>query len=114
MENYKKIKARGIRLLSRREYSVTNLQKKLTDYARIFSPAVSSETVKLVINELINKNWVSDERAVESLINQKISSCGTIKLRIELNKLDVDKELVEKSLNKTIQWTLNNQEWLEY
>jgi regulatory protein len=43
---------------------------------------------------------VSDERAVESLINQKISRCGAIKLRMELNRLDVDSELIESSILK--------------
>ena len=100
LEEHKKIKARAIRLLSRREYSVSNLKKKLCDYAHLFSPVISSETVELVIEELIKNNWVSDERAVESLINQKITRCGAMRLRMELNKLGVKDELIENSLNK--------------
>ena len=100
MEDYKKIKKKAIKLLSRREYSASNLEKKLSDYAHLFSPAISSETVELVIKELKNNNWVSDERAVESLINQKISRCGALRLRMELNKLDVEIDLIENSLNK--------------
>lgn len=100
MDQYKKIKARAIRLLSRREYSINNLKKKLCDYAHLFSPEISLETVELVIKELKNKNWVSDERAVESLINQKVSRCGALRLRMELNKLDVEVELIENSLSK--------------
>ena len=37
---------------------------------------------------------------VESLINQKITRCGAMRLRTELNKLGVKDELIENSLNK--------------
>ena len=100
LDNYKKIKAKAIRLLSLREYSVSNLKKKLCDYAHLFSPAISLETVESVIIELKKNNWVSDERAVDSLINQKISRCGALRLKMELNKLDVENKLIENSLNK--------------
>ena len=50
--SYKKIKVKAIRLLSLREYSLSNLKKKLCDYAHLFSPAISLETVELVIIEL--------------------------------------------------------------
>lgn len=100
MEEHKRIKAKAIRLLSRKEYSVSNLRRKLLEFASLFSPTIPEETVKLVINELIMNNLVSDQRAVESLINQKISRCGKMKLRMELNKLEVSKELLENTLNK--------------
>ena len=100
LDDYKKIKVKAIRLLSLREYSVSNLKKKLCDYAHLFSPAISLETVELVIIELKKNNWVSDERAVDSLINQKISRCGALRLKMELNKLGVENKLIENSLNK--------------
>ena len=100
MEERKKLKAKAIRLLSRREYSTSNLKKKLLDYGHSFSPEVSLETVESVIDELKSNGWLSDARAVESLINQKISRCGMIKLRVELNKLEVEHELIENYLRK--------------
>ena len=71
MEERKKLKAKAIRLLSRREYSTSNLKKKLLDYGHSFSPEVSLETVESVIDELKSNGWLSDARAVESLINHE-------------------------------------------
>ena len=91
-----------MRLLSRKEYSVSNIRQKLNKYLHSKLDSSNENIIEMILNELVKKNFLSDNRAVESLINQKVSQCGIMRLRSELRKLDVGKDLVEESLEKVI------------
>tara|TARA_A100001011_G_C14230865_1_gene808757 strand:+ start:919 stop:1392 length:474 start_codon:yes stop_codon:yes gene_type:complete len=102
LDGHRKIKLKAIRLLSKREYSLCNIEKKLSLFASSCNPQVNFQTVKSVIEELKSNDWISDERAVECLINRKVSSCGIIKLRFELKKLGVCNDLIENHLLRVL------------
>lgn len=85
-----------LRLLARREYSLLELKQK----GKNFPPHV----VEAVLNDLIERNWQSDERFCEHYVRSHASrGDGPLKIRQKLKMKGIDNTLIDAHL-KTIDW----------
>jgi regulatory protein len=80
--------ARGIRYLSMRDHSEIELRKKLRPHA------INEEALDLVIEQLKNKNYLSNERFAENLVSRKSQTLGIQRMVQELHKHDVDHDII--------------------
>lgn len=87
-------KSVAVRLLSRREHSAFEIRDKLAK--REFE----NSEITQAIAELIEGDWLSDERYAEAYIRMRqIKGFGPIRISIELNERGVDESIVESYLN---------------
>jgi regulatory protein len=104
------LKARALRLLSQREHSRTELEKKLSDYLRLQAkaerasnaqdqdqaqsqadtPALSPEIqIAAVLDEFERRGWLSDTRFAEALVRRRSERYGMRKIKDELQRAGV-------------------------
>ena len=79
------VRSSALRLLTRREHSKLELQRKLAakDYP--------SELIETVIEDLATENWQSDERFAEAYARARIrKGYGPIRIQLELQQRGVD------------------------
>ena len=87
-------KSTAVRLLSRREHSAFEIRNKLTK--REFD----SSEIEQAIAELIQGDWLSDERFAEAYIRMRqLKGFGPIRISIELNERGVKESIVETYLH---------------
>ena len=84
------LKGRALGYLSRREYSRTELSRKLAPYAE------EGESVDAVLDSLESEGWLSDSRFAESLIHRRASRMGAGRIVSELKRHSVGQALVEE------------------
>ena len=82
------LKGRALRLLSGREHSRAELVRKLRFYE-----AAPGE-LAAVLDELQAKDFISEQRVIESVINRRSAKLGTARIRQELQSKGLDKEAV--------------------
>ena len=100
MEDKLKLRNKALKLISYKEYSTKNLHDKLCLYIKKLSHDVCEDDVDEILEEFKEKRWISDLRAVECLINQKSSRFGSVRLRVELKKLNVSESIIKSALAK--------------
>ena len=99
MINKKQIYKKAYSLLSKRDYSVAIMRKKLFDFAHTDSSDDSCEIIiESIINDLREKNWLSDERVVSTYLNSKGNLYGEERIWFELKKIGIDHQVIEKIL----------------
>ena len=109
------LKARALRLLSQREHSRTELEKKLSDYLRLQAkadrarnaqdqaqdqaqsqadaPALSPEIqIAAVLDDFEKRGWLSDARFAEALVRRRSERYGMRKIKDELQRAGVASE----------------------
>jgi len=87
----KEIELRAVNLLSRREHSKVELQRKMEQRG------FDSKAVARVIELLIERNWQSDERFTGSYIRHRIMQRqGPIKIRAELTMRGIQSDDIER------------------
>ena len=69
---------RALRLLSQREHSRAELQRKLVPHVQ------EGEDLNAVLDGLQAKGFISEERVVESVLNRRASRLGSARIRQEL------------------------------
>ncbi len=82
------LKGRALRYLSQREHSRVELERKL---------AVHEEEpgqLARVLDELLAKGFISEQRVVDSVINRKAGRLGAMRIRQELQAKGLDKQIV--------------------
>ncbi|EON15557.1 recombination regulator RecX [Pandoraea communis] len=84
------LKARALSYLARREYSRTELRRKLVPFADAEDP----EALDRVLDTLEQERWLSNERFAESVVNRRASRLGTTRIVNELKQHQVDAETV--------------------
>ena len=82
------LKGRALRLLSGREYSRTELERKLAPNEE--TPGQLAE----VLDELQAKDFISEARVVESVINRRQAKMGAARIKPELLGKGLGKEAV--------------------
>ena len=88
------VKSTAVRLLSRREHSAFEIRAKLTK--REFD----NSEIEQAIVELIQGDWLSDERFAEAYIRMRqLKGFGPIRISIELNERGVKESIVETYLH---------------
>lgn len=86
------LKGRALRLLSAREHSRSELERKLA--------AFEDEPGQLakVLDELQAKAFINDQRVLESVVHRRASKLGTSRIRQELQSKGLAPEAVEEAL----------------
>ena len=82
------LKGRALRLLSGREYSRVELERKLKTHEE-----TPGELVR-ALDELQAKGFISEQRVVESVINRRSAKLGTARIRQELQGKGLDPQAV--------------------
>ena len=82
------LKGRALRLLSSREYSRTELERKLAPHEE--TPGQLAQ----VLDELQAKDFISEARVVESVINRRQAKMGAARIKQELLGKGLGKEAV--------------------
>ncbi len=93
-KEYKRLWAKAIQALARREHSVKELSNKLL--GRTEQPQLVHE----LISSLIEDDYLSDDRFTEMLCRSRFNKgSGPLKLKHELNQHDIDVSLIETYLS---------------
>ena len=87
-------------MLSRREYSRTELSRKLAPFAR------DESELQDVLDALTKQGWQSDERFVQGVLHRKSSRQGTALIVQSLRQQGVQPELVEEARDQLRQTEL--------
>src|SRR5690606_9741354 len=82
------LKSRALRCLSRREYSRSELARKLAPHAE------SAEQLDTLLDRPVQAQLLSDERFAESLVHRRAQQRGASVIRHELRAHHLDDELV--------------------
>ena len=82
------LKGRALRLLSGREHSRAELVRKLKPFEE------EPGELTTVLDELQAKDFISEQRVIESVINRRSAKLGTARIRQELQSKGLDKEAV--------------------
>jgi regulatory protein len=85
------LKGRALGYLSRREYSRTELARKLKPFVE------ETDSLDTLLDSLEAENWLSDSRFAESLIHRRSSRLGASRIVGELKQHAVDQTLVEEA-----------------
>jgi regulatory protein len=101
------LKGRALRLLSMREHSRSELERKLAGHAE------GPEQLRKVLDELQARDFISDERFVESVLNRRSPKLGAGRIRQELQGKGLDNELVGQALDslKNTEFTRAREVW---
>ena len=84
------LKARAVGLLSRREHSRFELERKLAPFAE------SAEELSSVLDELSKNGWQSDERYTQGWVHRKASLHGAARISQDLRQRGVSAPEVAK------------------
>ena len=82
------LKGRALKLLSQREHSRLELQRKLAEHVE------EGDDLGAVLDELEKRGFISEERVVESVIHSKAGRYGSARLLQELRSKGLDDEIV--------------------
>ena len=81
-----------MRYLARREHSRAELHAKLQPYVQ------EGEDLDAVLAELEKRNWLSDSRAAEMLVDSKRGRFGTQRIAHELRQKGIDENLISAAM----------------
>ncbi|WP_254606918.1 recombination regulator RecX [Rhodoferax sp. BAB1] len=87
------LKGRALRLLSQREHSRRELERKLQPHEE------EPGTLALALDELQARGFISEERVAESVLNRRASRLGATRIRQELQDKGLDSELIAQALS---------------
>ena len=82
------LKGQALRLLSGREYSRAELERKLRPKEE--APGELAQA----LDELTAKGFISEQRVIESVINRRSAKLGTARIRQELQSKGLDRDAV--------------------
>ncbi|PHM20200.1 MAG: recombination regulator RecX [Curvibacter sp. PD_MW3] len=86
------LKGRALRLLSTREHSRVELERKLARFEQ--APGELTQA----LDELQAKGFISEQRVVESVLHRRAAKLGATRIRQELQDKGLDRALVEQAL----------------
>ena len=86
------LKGRALRCLAQREHSRAELARKLAAHAE------SPEQLARVLDELQAKDFISEARVVESVINRRAAKFGAARIRHELQGKGLAPEAVAEAV----------------
>lgn len=88
------LKARALRLLSSREYSRVELERRLAPFEE------SPGTLAAVLDALQAKGFISAQRVLESVIHRRAAKHGTSRIRQELQGKGLEPEAVSQAVEQ--------------
>jgi len=86
------LKGRALRLLSGREYSRAELERRLAEFED--EPGALANA----LDELQAKGFISEQRVVESVLHRRSSKLGASRIRQELQSKGLDREAVDQAV----------------
>lgn len=86
------LKGRALRLLSGREHSRTELERKLQRYEE------EPGTLALALDELQAKGFISEQRVIESVLNRRAARFGASRIKYELLNKGVTAQAVTEAV----------------
>ncbi len=86
------LKGRALRLLSQREHSRTELERKLAQHEE-----VPGELAK-ALDELQSRDFINDGRAVDSVVNRRSGKLGSARIQQELAAKGLSGEAVAQAI----------------
>ena len=89
-ESGAELRARALRLLARREHSRAELARKLAPHAR------SAQALQAVLEALLEKKQLSDERFAEERVRRLSRKYGAARIRHDLKAKGIDRELIDR------------------
>jgi len=85
------LKGRALRLLSGREHSRTELERKLARFEE------EPGALKRSLDELQAKGFISEQRVIESVLHRRAAKLGTARLKHELQGKGLDTQAVARA-----------------
>lgn len=86
------LRTRALQYLARREHSRTELRAKLLPHVR------EGDDVEAVLDDLAKRNWLSDARAAEQVVNQRRGRFGAQRIAHELRQKGIAEDLISGAL----------------
>lgn len=86
------LKGRALRLLSTREHSRAELERKLAAHAE------TPEQLAQVLGDLQAKGFISEQRVIESLLHRRAPKLGASRVRQELQAKGLDPEAIQAAV----------------
>jgi len=86
------LKGRALRLLSGREHSRTELERKLAKFEE------EPGTLKRALDELQAKGFISEQRVIESVLHRRAAKLGAARVRHELQGKGLDPQAVAQAM----------------
>ena len=86
------LKGRALRLLSLREHSRTELERKLGRFEE------EEGTLTKALDELQAKGFISEARVIESVLHRRSAKLGTTRIRQELQSKGLDPQAVRDAV----------------
>lgn len=88
------LKGRALRLLSGREHSRLELERKLAPHEE------EPGQLQRVLDELQSRGFISEERVLESVLHRRASRLGALRVRQELQAKGLGPELVGQAMER--------------
>ncbi len=103
------LKGRALRLLSQREHSRTELERKLAQHEE-----VPGELAK-ALDELQARDFINDGRAIESVVHRRSGKLGSARIKQELAAKGLSGEAVAEALEnlKITEFSRAQEVWLK-
>ena len=86
------LKGRALRLLSQREHSRPELERKLAKYEEV------PGTLALALDELAAKDFINEARVVQSVVNQRAPRMGAARVRQELQQKGIAPDAIAEAV----------------
>ena len=86
------LKGRALRYLAAREHSRAELERKLASFEE------EPGQLARVLDELLAKGFISEQRVVESVINRRSSRVGASRIKHELQAKGLDSQVVGEAM----------------
>ncbi len=87
------LKGRALRLLSGREHSRAELERKLAAHE------AEPGQLKRILDELQARDFINEQRVADSVVHQRAGKLGAMRIRQELQAKGLDDELVHSALD---------------
>ncbi|MEP6791210.1 MAG: recombination regulator RecX [Ramlibacter sp.] len=88
------LKGRALRLLSAREHSRAELERKLAGHEE------EPGQLKRVLDELQARDFINEQRVVESVLHRRAGKLGALRIRQELQGKGLEGELVQAAVTQ--------------
>ena len=86
------LKGRALRLLSGREHSRAELERKLQQFEE------EPGSLALALDELQAKGFISEQRVLESVVNRRAAKLGASRIQQELQAKGLDRQIVSEAV----------------
>ena len=95
-KNQLQLKKRALYYLGKRDYSRVELGRKILTYSE--SLEISKVDLELILDELEEKDWLSDDRFSEQFVSSKKRKFGARKIAHELKLRGVSESIISRVL----------------